>query len=144
MSYKCPNCEAEISHLNVEQSGYQYGSYNIETQDSDFSDSEFDFDGDYYYKCPECNDEVDPNDLEECNEDNEDEEDEENSSKMVIEIKEPNIPNLFTKNDNECWKRDIAVCKKCGQGYEFQDEEKEAECSKCGQALSKKSLIKAS
>lgn len=136
MSYQCPHCEAEIEYLDVEQSGYQYGSYHIETQDSDWSDS--DFEGDYYYKCPECDEEIrDPDDLEEYNEDGDD--DEEEDEEELVEIKTPEMLNLFAKDDrNENYlMRDIVACKQCGQGYEFQHEEREAECSKCGNTLRK-------
>lgn len=137
MSYKCPNCEAEIESVDYEKSGYEYGSYNPTTGEENCHDTSFD--GDCYYKCPECDEEIDPDDLEEWNEDDEEAE---CSDEHLAEIREPDIPNLFTKDDNDHYLKGITVCKHCGQGYEFQDEEKEAECSKCGNSLSKKSLFK--
>jgi hypothetical protein len=93
MCWKCPECQAEIVHLNydVNTTSSEYGrAYLRETEairetgsyrrvsDHDYSDTgDSDWDGDPTYKCPECDYEVELEGLiwvDENDEENEDEE----------------------------------------------------------------------
>lgn len=127
MPYKCPHCEEKIESCTYNISGYEYGNYDIASQNYDYQDSCHE--GDTTYECPECGQEIeDPDDLEEF----EEEEEEEDKTEDYAPIRTPQEKETLLCKDNNTQYRNITRCKKCGQGYEFQNDEKVAECSVCG------------
>lgn len=132
MPYKCPHCEEEIEHLNYSTNGYEYGSYHIDSQDYDCDGSEHD--GGTTFNCPECDEEINhPDDLEEVEEETE----EEDKTEDYAPIRTPQEKETLLCKDSDTQHRNIVRCKKCGQGYEFQDNEKIAECSVCATEIKK-------
>lgn len=80
MPRRCPHCEAIIDHLNYTADttsyGYEQGTCDTNGDDWEYEDSEVngtDY-GETTYRCPECDDEVRPDDLEDANDDDEDDE----------------------------------------------------------------------
>jgi hypothetical protein len=68
--YKCPHCDAHIDHVAYRTDGYEYGNYDPDSGDYDYVDSSHD--GDTYYECPQCDEEInDPDSLEVINENEE-------------------------------------------------------------------------
>lgn len=79
MEKKCPHCNAIIDHLRVaadySEYGRAYGSKDIDSDYEDFDDidcSDTDY-YDYEYSCPECQEDVDEDDLLDVNEEDDDE-----------------------------------------------------------------------
>lgn len=66
----CPDCHAEIDHLKYSADytayGHEYGTCSTDGSDWDQDDreeSETCNDGDCTYSCPECNNDIDPDDV---------------------------------------------------------------------------------
>ncbi len=71
--FKCPGCNETINYLDydIPISGNEWGSCSLRkdqsgqiiTEDFEYSDSSYDLDGSYEYKCPECSNDLNLNDL---------------------------------------------------------------------------------
>jgi ribosomal protein S27E len=106
---RCPECYMAIDHLHYEADynewGTEHGQANIEggdwsCDDRDCSDCESG-QNETTYRCPECDAEIDIDDLEDINEDEENDEDDENETEN--EITESNseiITNRSAGTDN--------------------------------------------
>lgn len=87
MSKYCPHCQEEITQLDYACDfhktvyGRQYGTYDFDrgshnaTEDQDNDEDDYDT-SDYQYYCPECEEEVDEDDLLDSLDDEDEDEDE--------------------------------------------------------------------
>jgi phage FluMu protein Com len=154
MSWKCPRCGEEIDNVNyqVSTSGREYGSAYIhgtndgppEINNHETDDSDSDWDEDMEYKCPECDEEIDPTLLIEIEEDEiietpkppEVEETDESDHKII----RPSNPIIL--NNSRYSTESSMVCKNCRHVYlkggcEY-DLENINECPQCNTTMSVK------
>ena len=135
--YICNSCEEHIESADYNQSGSADGSYHISSEEH--RESDCCFDGDFYQTCPNCGDEIDPDNLEkaECKEEKEKEEKEEE----LIKIKTPNYgKRLVVQTDNHRIQRILnnqKKCPGCKVYYEFDRNETEITCQNCDLILTK-------
>ena len=137
MPNRCPHCHEDIEALNYIEYGYEQGVCDI---DGGGGCSDNGFEGDeIIYSCPECGDELDPNDVEFY-----DEEDEANEEISPPREETPLLTptentNMFADTDGkrkyEQIKSTLSACPKCGLEYEFDRGEIEIECKYCGETV---------
>lgn len=158
MSWKCPDCDNEIENLcyEVSTSGYEYGTADLSdtkkiatcdiVTDTNYDDSgDTEWSGDVEYKCPECDNYIDPEDL--IWEDEDDDEDEEEGEKLPPEPEETKfkiIPPLYDIIDDDNPKdssNSTIICKECNyifccnggkEDWNSGGESEFSECPKCG------------
>jgi hypothetical protein len=58
---RCPNCEAEIDHLRYSMPTFEYGTCNLDGEEYDSDGTEDN--GDTTYGCPECDDDLNPDEV---------------------------------------------------------------------------------
>jgi len=103
----CPHCNAEIDHLRYESRitsfGTEWGTCNTDGEDQDSDDSETNDTeyGDTTYYCPECDDEVTPEELmdEQPEDEDEDEEDSEDQNEYRESRTDREIVNIDDLTD---------------------------------------------
>jgi DNA-directed RNA polymerase subunit RPC12/RpoP len=146
--YKCPKCDEIIEKLNYscDTTGREYGDAMIdddgelcdyESNDSDCGDCD-----NYEYQCPECNNEISPDDLIEVDEDEEKEDKSGiNEDGKKIEPKLQDISQkLISTRENSYWSSDLSendyvVCKECGEKNILDENEESCACSNCDTIL---------
>lgn len=156
--FKCPHCQEELEYVNytANTSGWERGSAKVNNNgdfaDHECEDSETNEASDYEYSCPECDEPLEESDLERI-EEKEEEEEETPKNEDGEELKPPNekenIKKFIAEHENNfiqtIQRENIIICIKCGQTNLTKREELEeetAECSKCGQQLTKNKYIK--
>ena len=134
MSKYCPHCEEEITSLNYSVSATSYGDYYFENEEHQRDECEEDCYSNYYYTCPCCGEEVEPEDLLESTEEDEDE-DNENTSKPEppVNIKQSEMSTPISENNLR-----VVRCPECGIYVDFDHGEDTVECPKCNLVLNTK------
>ena len=163
MAWKCPVCEIEIDHLDydVPTRNSEYGSAYLNNSkkkeedlfyeritEHDYSDSgDSEWDGSPGYRCPECEDDISPNELIWIDTDKE-----EIEEKKKSEEPEETLHNII-KPQNSIIQKEISkdvsdssiICKKCfhvfihrieGGYFGAEDKQNFLECPNCGQTNS--------
>ena len=159
--WKCPHCESELKKLYFIAStiGWESGSAILSTKeaktydrivDYDYGDSGTDETDNYEYKCPECDEYIDTDDLiwegeEETEKEVKEPEPEESLHKIIMpknRIISENLPKDTTQNGIICKN------KKCKYVFAYEqndpyDQKKEEffECPKCSTVTSKKDYL---
>lgn len=147
MNWKCPNCENEIEYLEyrVTITGTEYGTIDLSSDTNDrlcehsSEDDSYNRDGDYTYTCPNCDDELNPEDLiwiskEKVIEEIKKEIIEEKLEEEEFDIIKPK-ENIFTNKIPV--KSDNLICKKCFHAFVIESNymgfsEDFFDCPKCG------------
>lgn len=150
---KCPECDAVIGHLDFEsevtQWGHEWGTCDIHGDNQDWGDSEFN-DGETngtIYKCPECEREIDFEDIKSIDEIEEEEPVELNEDgEPIKQAEEPKtlftsstgtqpFPNYTSQNRQSV---ESLVCHECGhRANPIDANELSVLCIKCGAELIK-------
>lgn len=162
MSWKCPDCEAEIETLkyNVATTGVEYGEAGLSSikqdpediiDDHDFQDSgDSNWDGSPDYECPECGIGIDLVDLIWITD--ESDEEETSSTKENDEETEHEIIHPKVSIQSVDWPKNASdtsiICKNCfymfvtGSQNNSNDNEIFCQCPKCNETNSSTEFIK--
>ena len=152
MSWKCPNCEEEIETLDYDVgiTATEYGTAYLNEEKSteentrdivvDWDSNDMgntDSNGDYEYRCPECQEEINPDRLIWIEEEEEEEKKEikkpeelEETKHNIIRPKTPIIIECNINNNNSSM-----ICKECSHIIIYDDmnySDEFPECPKCG------------
>lgn len=147
--WKCPECNEEIESLNYRVStvGTESGSCSIKTYrnnteatDYESDDHSDEWDGDFEYFCPECNEEINLSDIQSKEEEKEEEsgrlEENENSkniNKKTIEGENQEGTDIMLKTANICPKCKYYFPRSEKEEYNYKKKEENIiECPECG------------
>lgn len=124
----CPRCGSEIDRLDYNSNIAEWGTCDISGDDMEFTDSETQ---ETDYRCPECNEIVDPYD-----DDFYPEPDENNEEKPPPPPEEEN--ELISKN-TEYYGLHFFICPKCQEKLEVENcnSQEEMECPLCKTKMNK-------
>lgn len=151
----CPNCENEIDSLDysvdTRESGY-VSLYNREGEcDTDsYESQDSEWQGSVDYHCPECNEQVDLDDLTLSQEEEEEEETKKETKEELEEEKfniiKPEI-SLQTEKNNIDQTENTMICKHCFYVFVYSTEkygnsEEFLDCPNCGEQNSEKEYKK--
>lgn len=145
MPYWCPNeeCETEITHLNYRADVVEYGSYYIRNGDMDCNDSDTQ---NITYTCPECDEELDTDDVLDEDPNEGEEEVEEIISETEKAERNTRVIDFHNKdafcNKNNRISVNIIKCNKCSHMFNVEDNDMDdLTCTKCAQTITSKEKI---
>lgn len=144
MVWICSECGHEIDYVSYSTSGQSYGSYYPDS--GDHNEDGTDFEGDTYYTCPECGDEVCPDELRSTDDDDESDDSERPiymPHTQADNVNEPSLDedpqssrvvlaNAYSKWDTNGSKNDSVSCPECGMDIAKNSNEVINACSFCG------------
>jgi hypothetical protein len=136
----CPRCNAEIDHLNYSCNYSEYGTESgisctdgSDCESDDRSSGDYETDN-YEYTCPECDAEIDPDDVTD-EPDGDDDEEEGNESVTHYEndgiAVSTNNGGIVTRQDTPSIPYKTIKCPECGQVNIFNNSNGSILCSKC-------------
>ena len=129
---KCPHCDAELDHLAFESDvtnyGVEWGTCDLDGDNFDWQDSET-HDGqtdETRYKCPECDVELNPDDLIDVDEEDDDEPEVKQPPAIEGDATDPAI-----ESNSYGTSVTIATCPQCGASRDTDHGEQYIICHRC-------------